>query len=44
MLESEESKKQCYVLVNGQIKFDPAWLTQKDKFVNDGLPKNKFIA
>ena len=39
MLEPEESKKQCYILVNGLIKYDPAWLTQKDKLMSH----DKFI-
>ncbi len=34
MLDEKESKKQCYVLMDGAIKFDPAWLTQKDKFMS----------
>ena len=31
LLDDEESKKQCYIMVGQQIKFEPAWVTGKHK-------------
>ena len=32
MLEPEESKKQCYIMVGQSIKYEPAWVVGRQKF------------
>ena len=36
LLDKEESKKQCYVMVGQQIKYEPAWASgEHKKFLNE---------
>jgi hypothetical protein len=31
ILEEDESKKQCYIMVGHQIKYEPAWVMGKQR-------------
>ena len=41
LLDQDESKKQCYVYVGHQIKYEPAWIADYQKYNVDSMAQDK---